>query len=881
MSGRVQRLASSLPRRAQRASAAVRWRARVAGAAAAVALPAALLGLGEGFPVSRVDVTTGAAWMATPGEGLVTLVDGLSEQVVGSVKVPFSSDEFEVVPAGTSALAFDPRTGAVVRIDGATYESSPSTHFTRKPGEAPGGRFDVLVGADSMFVVDRQRQVVAVADPETLRRKGDPVSLSADPGEGQQVVDASGRLWLVDGRDGELLWLDQGGALQRRDVDARSRLLIVQGEPVRLDLAGRATLARLSRSGEAEDGSCLEVRADEIASGEVQLLGSSSSPRVYAAVAGSGRLVIAQVATDDCTHSVEVGAPGSTFGRLAEVPGHVFVPDSTSGVVQVVNTETRATTEIKLVPAGHNLQVIAHSGLVFYNDLNGTAAGVLRFKNGEWVAGRSLTKYTEAQRGGRNLLGAGDGDGDGGRGASGELEGLPPPPKQPDQRQRPPTERPDETDARDPPNRPQRRNGSIASHDRRPGGSGGRTGSTLVPPRSPSPQPATISPSPSPPVVRSPDVRSIHWAEPVYKRRPLVFSATVDNADGASWHWTLGNEAGEVISEGTSVGSFSTTGPLVDDWDITLEVEGPGGRDELRKIGTTSSDLPVPKITSLVASPNPAEVGEEVSISGVEAVMGDRGSWRWSVWHTTICCEWNRENIPGTPGTPLLWTFPAEGQFGVRLVVEVQDEEGWSRSDEETVFVDVKPERVNQPPEWVDPPPPEIRRSVPFDSGPVQVPFSIPRVEDDQDQVVAQCFPAPDFFFPVGKKTVVECSARDTGKLDAGPWSFSVFVEEAPPPVETRSSGEIVANKTSLTHGQSSDYRVHLPAGDGWAWNGQPPRVRPIMKRKDASVTLAHWEPVRGGMDVVVHVGAGECFLICGNMRIAFVVEVDVVRVRR
>src|SRR4051794_30212755 len=61
--------------------------AQVAVVAALVLPLAAVVLFSGGAPAQRLPLTGGAVWLASPGQGLLTLLDGPSEQVVGSVRV--------------------------------------------------------------------------------------------------------------------------------------------------------------------------------------------------------------------------------------------------------------------------------------------------------------------------------------------------------------------------------------------------------------------------------------------------------------------------------------------------------------------------------------------------------------------------------------------------------------------------------------------------------------------------------------------------------------------------------------------------------------------------------------------------------------------------
>jgi hypothetical protein len=186
-----------------------RW--ATGGAAALVVLPVLVIASrAGGLPGERVGLSG------------VTLIDGASAQVVGSVRVPGASagDDLQVTQAGSSAYVVDRSVGSVSRVDGPTYETSEPVAFGR-----PGTPLSVFVGGNGLYVVDGSRRAASVTDPVSLRVR-QQLSLAARPGLGQSTVDGQGRLWAVDG--GGLTWFDPGKHV--RDVaDGDFRLVTAGG----------------------------------------------------------------------------------------------------------------------------------------------------------------------------------------------------------------------------------------------------------------------------------------------------------------------------------------------------------------------------------------------------------------------------------------------------------------------------------------------------------------------------------------------------------------------------------------------------------------------------------------------------------------------------
>ncbi|HEU4426750.1 MAG TPA: hypothetical protein VFR67_29810, partial [Pilimelia sp.] len=380
--------------------AARRWGA----VGCAVVIATASLGVmarGHGYESSRVELSGGGAWLPSVSQRLVTLIDGASEQVVGSIEAPGArpGDALSVVQSGTSAYVINGNQGTVARVDGGTYAASDPIRF----GEPGAGSLGLFAGQQTVYVVDGQRRTASVTDPASLRVR-DRLSLAAQPGPEQAVVDDAGRLWVIDRGQGGLTWFDGGKRVRPEVGDAGSRLVLVQGRPVLVDTA-RSRLGALSAAGTVDAWSCFEVKAGDRA----QVLGSQSSARVFAVVSATGTLVASAIGHDDCRLSVDVGQAGDRFGPLVESGGYVFVPNQTSGRTVIVDvTAGRVVADLAVVKRGARLELLAKDGFVFYNDLDGEEAGVIKFEGGVWRKGRSLKKYDRSDQGRGILTPVGD-----------------------------------------------------------------------------------------------------------------------------------------------------------------------------------------------------------------------------------------------------------------------------------------------------------------------------------------------------------------------------------------------------------------------------------------------------------------------------------------
>jgi hypothetical protein len=119
----------------------------------------------------------------------------------------------------------------------------------------------------------------------------------------------------------------------------------------------------------------------------------------------------------------------------------------------------------------------------------------------------------------------------------------------------------------------------------------------------------------------------------VVRWRAVTFAASVDNAQGAVWRWTLTAADGTVVHTGSAAVAFTVTPPAGHgtSFVITLEVAGPGGAATpvSRSVDTTSEVHP--QLSDLSATTTEPAQGELVTFSATEPVAGARGTWTWTV----------------------------------------------------------------------------------------------------------------------------------------------------------------------------------------------------------------------------------------------------------
>ncbi|MBD7918583.1 PKD domain-containing protein [Cellulomonas sp. Sa3CUA2] len=623
------------------------------GTSLAVAVPLVLAAVtGSGHLAHVLDQRSGGAWVVSAELGLLSLVDGPTEEIAATVTVPGAGHALSVAQSDDGTYLLDGDAGTVARVDPATWQvgapvalgtpGEPLTVLQNAPGT--GGPPHVV------HVVDAGARTVTQVDPVTLDVR-DETALAAQPGPGQAAVADDGALWVVDAGAGNVTRVaaSRAGAPSpvktvRRTSSATptAQVLLVQGRPVLADPA-TGTLAALDGTPRATG--CLDTRPTDT----VQLLGSRSTREVYAAVAGA--LLVAAVDRQDCTRTVPVADPATArFGPLAQSGRYVFVPDLSTGTTTVVDTVDSTTAAFPLTEPGHRVTLEAKDGLVFYDDLDGEKAGVLTLRGDVWVQA-ALEKYDPATGEGTNVVVPDEGSGDDAPGAGDQGSDAPQ----------------DEQVAPD----------DAPGRDGRPGAGPGRTGGQAPPGRNPVPgrpggpggpgAPGTPSPGAT---AGGPQVTALAVApDPVVLGRPATFTATTTGTDGATWAWTLTDPGGGTVTTSDQAASFAYTPPR----------EAAEGTYQLRltvTVGTLTATRTLPvtvrapgvSITSLASTEaqyaqyTPATVVAEVA----DAPPGT--TWTWTAVNSATGA------VPFTapaPGDPLQLDHVGDvGTLTVTLTVE-------------------------------------------------------------------------------------------------------------------------------------------------------------------------------------------------------------------
>ena len=623
----------------------VAWLSTLAVAVTALALPTLL---GHGSPAESFAQRAGSVWVVSPAAGLLTLIDGASEQVIASARVPGAGHDLGVVQAGTDAYVTDSTDGAVARIDGAMLEVSDPVSFA-----SAGGDVRVLSGGGALYVLDPAGARARLVDPRALKVRTD-LSLAATPGPGQAVVDDAGQLWLVDEERGGLTWFDSHKHVLRDAAGPDDRLVLVQGRPVLVDTA-RSLVHTLDASGRPAVGSCLDVRGDD-----ARLLGSSTGAEVYAALSSTGSFLTAAVGRDDCERVVELAPPGEAdFGELVQSGPFVFIPDRASGRANVVDTRDGQLTQLDLVDAGHDVELVAAGGFVFFNDRDGERAGVLRLADGQWTASDAVQKFDPGT--GEPLPAP---------------TPAPAPPEQPADAA-PPAEQVQPPDAT---TTPAPRSSPPAGRQAAPPAPGSRpTG------RAGAPAPAA-STTPPPPVLPTVGPITVTPAVPMLGD-PVTFTATASQADGATWAWAIAAGAGAPFATGADAGTFTATLPSDQGlaFVVTLTVTTAAGAQSAVPLAVTATPSTAPTIASVTPDKSVYYPYTLALISAEHSFVPPSGRIEWSV--TNLGDGSVSGPIPWAPDEPYRWSGGDAGLYRVTLTTTVDGRSASRSADFKVEYV--------------------------------------------------------------------------------------------------------------------------------------------------------------------------------------------------
>lgn len=359
-------------------------RTRVLTAVAAVAATAAaVLVVGPGYETAQVRMRSGTVWLASTAAGEATLVDGASAEVAGRVLVGRPGEALIITQHRGGALVLNQGTGTLSRVDSATQR------ITTSAAELPG-RSEIVVkpAPDVLHAVNLYEGTDASVQPDTLKT-GESTQLAETLRPEGIAADDQGRLWAVDDRTGDLVWLE-GGERRTRSASAKAGLLTITGGRPALVVPERGTAELLSPETGAATRS---VRTDLKLGDKVVVSGSAHRSRVLIADGTRGELIVCAFDAASCAAPLPISAPNAELGAPVEVGDRVVVPDLSTGDATIVDVAaSRVVAQRQLFGRPTRFELLAHDGIVFFNDPHSATAGVLGLEGDV----RTITKYAEA-----------------------------------------------------------------------------------------------------------------------------------------------------------------------------------------------------------------------------------------------------------------------------------------------------------------------------------------------------------------------------------------------------------------------------------------------------------------------------------------------------
>lgn len=346
-----------------------RWRRFTPGSVLALVVPVLVVvaGLGGAVTGSRVTLLDGAAWLPST-VGQVVLVSGASARPAATVAVGKSGDDLSVVQSGTTAYVVNRSAGTVTRVDGATFDTTDAVQFS-----ADGGaQLQLLTGGGSVFVLDGANGLVYDVDPVTLASRGTPKALDVEVAPGAAVVDATGRLWVVDAVGGGISWLAADGSPQPASSGlAADHLTLAGGRPVAVGETGADWLG--------DDGSS-DAHVDfGLRPGETAVVSGTPDGRLLAVV---GSRIVELCDRSGCAaKAFPIVDAGARLGAAILMSGVILVPDFDKGAVHLIwEADGRQIASQPILNPTADFDLFDHDTFAFFNDRNSERAGILQLE---------------------------------------------------------------------------------------------------------------------------------------------------------------------------------------------------------------------------------------------------------------------------------------------------------------------------------------------------------------------------------------------------------------------------------------------------------------------------------------------------------------------
>ncbi|BEP13955.1 hypothetical protein acdb102_22660 [Acidothermaceae bacterium B102] len=301
----------------------------------------------------------------------MALIDGTTGEYVGGASFGERGDPLTVAQYGDGAVAADGRTGQLYRLNAATLQAE---RLAAQPLSGLPG-VQVLTGSGTAHAVSTNGTYLDI-DPNTGAVDGSVVALRHPLDSAAEAIDSGGRLWALDGGGTVVSGSAAGMTLAPNVATPGVSRLVTVGAGVAVVDPVRRTVTELRANGKAARKACLPDRVGTSIAVET----GATSGRVLVASDATGSLIVANLATGNCSRSIQLASGHPSFGSPVESGDYAFVPDLKTGNVYIVSLPEGKLLFGRSVLQGRpsELQLDSVGGTVFYNDPASQRAGVIK-----------------------------------------------------------------------------------------------------------------------------------------------------------------------------------------------------------------------------------------------------------------------------------------------------------------------------------------------------------------------------------------------------------------------------------------------------------------------------------------------------------------------